>query len=147
MGSVAAIWISGQPLSVASLVGFVTLTGMDTEWKKTDDNLFQGHDRKSGKPTWTATRVDLVFGSHSQLRALAEVYALLVYYHEPEADEASMPPKARDAWLAWYETTPDTPCSTDANKTPSGACFEQTKYRPSSVQIEQKTTLRPVGRD
>ncbi len=54
---------------------FVALTGMDTEWKKTDDNLFQGHDRKSGKPTWTATRVDLVFGSHAQLRALAEVYA------------------------------------------------------------------------
>jgi catalase-peroxidase len=54
---------------------FVNLTGMDTEWKKTDDNLFQGHDRKSGKPNWTATRVDLVFGSHAQLRALAEVYA------------------------------------------------------------------------
>jgi len=54
---------------------FVNLTGMGTEWKKTDDNLFQGHDRKSGKPTWTATRVDLVFGSHSQLRALAELYA------------------------------------------------------------------------
>jgi catalase-peroxidase len=54
---------------------FVNLTGMGTEWKKNDDNLFQGHDRKSGKPTWTATRVDLVFGSHSQLRALAELYA------------------------------------------------------------------------
>jgi predicted Fe-S protein YdhL (DUF1289 family) len=43
-------------------------------------------------------------------RALAEVYALLVYYHESEADEASMPAKAHDAWLAWYRTTPDTPC-------------------------------------
>jgi uncharacterized protein len=43
-------------------------------------------------------------------RALAEVYALLVYYHETHADEASLPEKARQAWLVWYETTPDTPC-------------------------------------
>ena len=43
-------------------------------------------------------------------RALAEIYALLVFYREDEADEDSMPPKARDAWLAWYATTPDTPC-------------------------------------
>ena len=40
----------------------------------------------------------------AEVRALAEVYALMVYYHEPECDEASMPPKARDAWLAWYAT-------------------------------------------
>jgi len=46
----------------------------------------------------------------AELRALAEVYGLMVYFHEEEADEASMPPKAYDAWLAWYETTPDTPC-------------------------------------
>lgn len=44
------------------------------------------------------------------LRALAEVYALMVYYHEDECDEATMPAAARQAWLAWYETTPDTPC-------------------------------------
>jgi uncharacterized protein len=45
-----------------------------------------------------------------QVRALAEVYALMVYYREPEADEDSMPAKARDAWLAWYASTPDAPC-------------------------------------
>lgn len=44
------------------------------------------------------------------LRALAEVYALMVYFREQEADEASMPRAALDAWLAWYATTPDTPC-------------------------------------
>jgi predicted Fe-S protein YdhL (DUF1289 family) len=43
-------------------------------------------------------------------RALAEVYALLVYYRETEADEHSMPPKALAAWLEWYHSTPDTPC-------------------------------------
>lgn len=45
-----------------------------------------------------------------EVRALAEVYALLVYYHESECDEASMPPKAKAAWLAWYASTPDAPC-------------------------------------
>jgi len=45
-----------------------------------------------------------------QVRALAEVYALLVYYRESLCDERSMPAKARDAWLAWYDSTPDAPC-------------------------------------
>jgi uncharacterized protein len=45
-----------------------------------------------------------------ELRALAEVYALLVYYQQDRADERSMPRKAYAAWLTWYETTPDTPC-------------------------------------
>lgn len=45
-----------------------------------------------------------------ELRALAEVYALLVYFREDEADEASMPRKAHAAWRVWYDTTPDTPC-------------------------------------
>ncbi len=55
---------------------FVNLLDMGTEWKATsDENVFEGHDRKSGKLKWTGTRVDLVFGSNSQLRALAEVYA------------------------------------------------------------------------
>jgi len=50
---------------------------MGTEWKPTSGarELFEGRDRKTGKPVWTGTRVDLVFGSNSQLRALAEVYA------------------------------------------------------------------------
>ncbi len=56
---------------------FVNLLSMDTVWTATskDEDTFEGKDRKSGKPKWTATRVDLVFGSNSQLRALAEVYA------------------------------------------------------------------------
>jgi catalase-peroxidase len=56
---------------------FVNLLDMGTEWKATtsDADLFEGRDRKTGKPKWTATRVDLVFGSNSQLRALTEVYA------------------------------------------------------------------------
>jgi catalase-peroxidase len=53
---------------------FVNLLDMGTEWKPAGD-VYEGRDRKTGKPRWTGTRVDLVFGSNSELRALAEVYA------------------------------------------------------------------------
>jgi catalase-peroxidase len=55
---------------------FVNLLDMDTEWKPTSDakDVFEGRDRKSGQVRWTGTRADLVFGSHSVLRALSEVY-------------------------------------------------------------------------
>jgi len=43
-------------------------------------------------------------------RVLAELYARMVYRHETEIEEASLPPPAREAWLAWFQTTPDTPC-------------------------------------
>ncbi|CAA6821921.1 MAG: Catalase (EC / Peroxidase (EC [uncultured Thiotrichaceae bacterium] len=50
---------------------------MSTEWKPVagDTDVFEGTDRASGEAKWTGTRIDLVFGSNSQLRALAEVYA------------------------------------------------------------------------
>ena len=56
---------------------FVNLLDMSTEWKATDEDaaVFEGRDRRSGERKWTGTRVDLVFGSNSQLRAIAEVYA------------------------------------------------------------------------
>jgi len=56
---------------------FVNLLDMGTEWKDVSDakDVFEGRDRKTGELKWTGTRVDLVFGSNSQLRALAEVYA------------------------------------------------------------------------
>jgi catalase-peroxidase len=56
---------------------FVNLLDMDTQWKATAESkdVFEGQDRKTGARRWTATRVDLVFGANSELRALAEVYA------------------------------------------------------------------------
>ena len=56
---------------------FVNLLDMNTEWKRSssDDNVYEGRARTTGKIKWTATRVDLLFGSNSQLRAVAEVYA------------------------------------------------------------------------
>ena len=56
---------------------FLNLLDMNTTWKETDKNesLFEGKDRKTNKVKWNGTRVDLIFGSNSQLRAIAEVYA------------------------------------------------------------------------
>jgi catalase-peroxidase len=54
---------------------FVNLLDMGVEWRATGENTFEGWDRKSKQVKWTGTRVDLIFGSHSELRALAEVYA------------------------------------------------------------------------
>jgi catalase-peroxidase len=56
---------------------FVNLLDMNTKWQKSGapGGLLEGHDRATGERKWTATVVDLVFGSNSQLRALAEVYA------------------------------------------------------------------------
>jgi catalase-peroxidase len=56
---------------------FVNVTDMGTQWSPIDDDaqVFEGRDRATGEAKWTASRVDLVFGSNSQLRALAEVYA------------------------------------------------------------------------
>jgi catalase-peroxidase len=54
---------------------FVNLLDMNTEWQPSGDNVYEGRDRKTKAVKWTGTRVDLIFGSHSQLRAFAEVYA------------------------------------------------------------------------
>jgi catalase-peroxidase len=74
---------------------FVNLLDMRTSWKRADDGsgVFEGNDRKSGERRWTATLVDLIFGSNSQLRALAEVYAA--------AD--GEPDFVRDFVAAWHK--------------------------------------------
>ena len=54
---------------------FVNLLDMRTQWSEAGEGLYEGRDRKTNALAWTATRVDLIFGSHAQLRALAEVYA------------------------------------------------------------------------
>ena len=54
---------------------FVNLLALGTEWKATSEDTFEGRDADTGEVRWTGTRVDLVFGSNSELRALAEVYA------------------------------------------------------------------------
>jgi len=55
---------------------FVNLLDMNTKWQPspTSEGVYEGRDRSTGEPKWTGTRVDLIFGSNSQLRAIAEVY-------------------------------------------------------------------------
>jgi hypothetical protein len=84
-------------------------------------------------------------------RALAEVYALMVYYHESEADEVSMPPKARDAWMEWYHSTPDTPCiaicSTsqgDALCKGCGRTFEEVQLWTEMTATQKRITWRRI---
>jgi catalase-peroxidase len=63
-----------QRIGVLTNDFFVNLLDMNTEWNA-KDGLYEGRDRKTKTAKWTGTRVDLIFGSHAQLRALAEVYA------------------------------------------------------------------------
>jgi len=71
---------------------FVNLLDMRTEWQPAgSDNAYEGRDRTTKEPRWTATRVDLIFGSHSQLRALAEVYG----------GKGSQPKFVKDFVAAW----------------------------------------------
>ncbi len=86
-----------------------------------------------------------------ELRALAEVYALLVYYHEDEADELTFPAKAHAAWKIWYDSTPDTPCiaicSTsqgDALCKGCGRTFEEVQHWPEMSPAEKRHTWRRI---
>ncbi len=73
---------------------FVNLLDMTVEWQPTtSENVYEGRDRKTKEPRWTATRVDLIFGSNSHLRALAEVYAC----------SDSQPKFVRDFVSAWHK--------------------------------------------
>ena len=90
----------------------------------------------------------------AEVLALAEIYALMVYYHEAECDEASMPPAARAAWLAWYATTPDAPCiaicSTsqgDAICKGCGRSFEEVQHWTSMSPAEKRATWRRITQE
>jgi uncharacterized protein len=87
-----------------------------------------------------------------ELRALAQVYALLVYHRQTEADEASMPEAARHAWLAWFATTPDTPCiaicSTsqgDAVCKGCGRTFEEVRHWIAMSPAEKRSVWRRIS--
>ncbi|MBX3603365.1 MAG: DUF3717 domain-containing protein [Rubrivivax sp.] len=87
----------------------------------------------------------------AEVRALAEVYALMVYYREPLADEATMPPRARQAWLAWYASTPDAPCiaicSTsqgDAVCKGCGRTFDEVQHWTAMSPAEKRAVWRRI---
>jgi uncharacterized protein len=90
----------------------------------------------------------------AEVRALAEVYALMVYYREPLCDDKSMPAKALAAWLAWYDNTPDAPCiaicSTsqgDALCKGCGRTFEEVQLWPSFSPAEKRLVWRRITQE
>ena len=87
----------------------------------------------------------------AEVRALAEVYGLLVYYRQTLADEDSMPPRAREAWLAWYASTPDAPCiaicSTSQGDDVCKGCgrsFEEVQLWPSLAPAAKRAVWRRI---
>lgn len=85
------------------------------------------------------------------LRALAEVYALMIYYREHEADEQTMPARAYEAWLEWYRTTPDTPCiaicSTSQGDPVCKGCgrtFDEVQHWPELTPGAKRETWRRI---
>lgn len=86
-----------------------------------------------------------------ELRALAEVYALMVYHREDLADERGFPPKAYAAWKAWYDTQPDTPCiaicSTSQGDPECKGCgrtFEEVQRWPEMSPAAKRATWRRI---
>ena len=90
----------------------------------------------------------------AQVRALATVYGLMVYHHEAECDEATMPAKARDAWLAWYASTPDAPCIAICSTSQGddickgcGRTFDEVQHWPVMTPFEKRVTWRRITRE
>ncbi len=89
-----------------------------------------------------------------EVRALAEVYALMVYHHEVLADEFSFPRTAFAAWMVWYDSTLDTPCiaicSTsqgDAICKGCGRSFEEVQYWTEMRPVEKRATWRRISQE
>jgi len=87
-------------------------------------------------------------------RALAEIYALMVYYGELEADEDTMPRAAHAAWLQWYASTPDTPCiaicSTSQGDETCKGCgrsFDEVQLWPQMSPAQKRATWRRITLD
>ena len=91
------------------------------------------------------------FSLAAETRALAVVYALMVFHHEVEADEFSFPAEALNAWMTWYESTPDTPCiaicSTSQGDEQCKGCgrsFEEVQYWTEMRPAEKRQTWRRI---
>ena len=87
----------------------------------------------------------------AEVRALAEVYALMVYYRETACDEVSMPAKARNAWLAWYASTPDAPCIAICSTSQGddlckgcGRTFEEVQHWPEYSPVQKRAVWRRI---
>jgi len=87
----------------------------------------------------------------AEVKKLAEIYALMVYFRESECDEDTMPRAAREAWLAWYDTTPDTPCIAICSTSQGddlckgcGRTFDEVQLWPEMSPGEKRVTWRRI---
>ncbi len=87
----------------------------------------------------------------AEVKKLAEIYALMVYFRETECDEDTMPRAAREAWLAWYDTTPDTPCIAICSTSQGddlckgcGRTFDEVQLWPEMTPGEKRATWRRI---
>ena len=86
-----------------------------------------------------------------QIRALGEVYALMVYRREDAVDEDSVPLEALAAWQVWYDTTPDTPCIAICSTSQGddlckgcGRTFDEVQFWPAMTPVEKRTVWRRI---
>jgi len=84
-------------------------------------------------------------------RALAEVYARMVYERAAQVDEASLSPESLAAWLQWYASTPDTPCIAICSTSQGDACckgcgrsFDEVQHWPAMGPVEKRATWRRI---
>ena len=87
----------------------------------------------------------------AEVRALAEVYALMVYYRETLCDETTMPQRAIAAWMNWYASTPDAPCIAICSTSQGdeickgcGRSFDEVQHWPSYTPTEKRTVWRRI---
>ena len=87
----------------------------------------------------------------AEVHALAQVYALMVYGHENEVDEDSLASDAREAWLGWYDTTPDTPCIAICSTSQGddlckgcGRTFDEVQHWPGLSPAAKRTVWRRI---
>ncbi|MBV8603476.1 MAG: DUF3717 domain-containing protein [Pelomonas sp.] len=90
----------------------------------------------------------------AEVRALAEVYALMVYYHDDARDEAALKPAALDAWLAWYASTPDAPCIAICSTSQGddlckgcGRTFDEVQNWPVMTPAEKRVTWHRITQE
>ena len=89
-----------------------------------------------------------------ELRALATVYALMVFYREDSVSAEGFPPKAMDAWLAWYDTTIDAPCIAICSTSQGdelckgcGRTFDEVQHWPSMSPVDKRSTWRRITQE
>jgi uncharacterized protein len=89
-----------------------------------------------------------------ELRALAEVYGLMVYFGQNETDEAGMPEAARAAWMAWYESQPDTPCIAICSTSQGddickgcGRSFDEVQHWTAMTPVEKRAVWRRITQE